>query len=69
MGDIALRGQGKALMKKGGLLKIAKELKKSSTLHGKQSKIITKMVKEGKNNDQIMSKRKSSSKKKIRSLS
>jgi len=48
MGDIALRGQGKALMKKGGLLKIAKELKKSSALHGKQSKIITKMVKEEK---------------------
>lgn len=48
MGDISLRGQGKALMKKGGLLKIAKELKKSSKLHGNQSNIITKMLKEGK---------------------
>jgi hypothetical protein len=36
---------------KGGLIKIAKELKKSSKLHGKQSKIITKMVKKEKNND------------------
>ena len=51
MGDIALRGQGKALMKKGGLLKIAKELKKSSALHGKQSNIIKKMIKKVKNND------------------
>ena len=48
MGDISLRGKGRAFMKKGGLMKIAKELKKSSKLHGKQSNIITKMIKKGK---------------------
>ena len=42
MGDISLRGQGRAL------IKISKELKKSSKLHGKQSNIITKMIKKGK---------------------
>ena len=35
---------------KGGLMKISKELKKSSKLHGKQSNIIAKMIKKGKSN-------------------
>jgi hypothetical protein len=38
MGDISLRGQGKALTK------IAKDLKKSSIRHLKQSKILNKMI-------------------------
>jgi hypothetical protein len=38
MGDISLRGQGKAL------IKISKDLKKSSIKHLKQSKILNKMI-------------------------
>ena len=38
MGDISLKVKGRAIMN------IAKDLKKSSKLHGKQSNIISKMI-------------------------
>ncbi len=39
MGDISLKGKGRAIMK------IAKDLKKSSIRHLKQSKVLNKLLK------------------------